>query len=117
SSEVTDQLFSILAAAASNPACWEFSKEQASIDYFLALYVLEGHSIYAMQSHLSPKWTTQYVPIVADVLEATLARPAGKFNDLESLALRITLNMTNHNHDASGTLVNKGLLQNLAQSA
>lgn len=117
SPEVTDQLFSILAAGASNPACWEFPKEQASIDFFLALYVLEGHSIYAMQSHLSPKWTTQYVPIVADVLETTLARPADKFNDLESLALRITLNMTNHNHDASGTLVNKGLLQNLAQSA
>ncbi|KAK3399006.1 hypothetical protein B0T20DRAFT_188717 [Sordaria brevicollis] len=117
SSEVTDQLFSILAAGASDPACWDFPKEQASIDFFLALYVLEGHSIYAMQSHLSPKWTAQYVPIVADVLETTLARPADQFNDLESLALRITLNMTNHNHDASGTLVNKGLLQNLAQSA
>lgn len=117
SSEVTDQLFAILAAGASDQACWDFPKEQAAIDFFLALYVLEGHSIYAMQSHLSPKWTTQYVPIVADVLETTLARPADKFNDLESLALRITLNMTNHNHDASGTLVNKGLLQNLAQSA
>ncbi|KAK3499983.1 wings apart-like protein regulation of heterochromatin-domain-containing protein [Neurospora hispaniola] len=117
SSKVTDQLFSILAAGTSDQACWEFPQEQASIDFFLALYVLEGHSIYAMQSHLSPKWTTQYVPIAADVLETTLTRPADKFNDLESLALRITLNMTNHNHDASGTLVNKGLLQNLAHSA
>ncbi|KAK3951253.1 wings apart-like protein regulation of heterochromatin-domain-containing protein [Pseudoneurospora amorphoporcata] len=117
SAEVTDQLFAVLAAGASDQACWDFPKEQASIDFFLALYVLESHSIYAMQSHLSHKWTTQYVPIVADVLETTLTRPADKFNDLESLTLRITLNMTNHNHDASGTLVNKGLLQNLAQSA
>ena len=117
SPKVTDQLFSILAAGASDQACWEFPKEQASIDFFLALYVLEGHSIYAMQSHLSPTWTAHYVPIVADVLETTLARPTDKFSDLESLSLRITLNMTNHNHDASGTLVNKGLLQSLAQSA
>ncbi|KAK3685999.1 wings apart-like protein regulation of heterochromatin-domain-containing protein [Podospora appendiculata] len=117
STAVTDQLFDILAAGSSNKAAWDFPGQQESCDLYLALYVLEGHSINAMQSRLGARWTSKYVPIVANVLETALRRPADKYDDLESLALRITLNTTNTNQAACCQLVDQGLLRDLAESA
>ncbi|KAK3903337.1 wings apart-like protein regulation of heterochromatin-domain-containing protein [Staphylotrichum tortipilum] len=118
SEAVTDRLFSILAGGVSNAACWDAaSQQQESCDFYLALYVLEGHSISAMQSSLSSVWTRQYAPIVADVLETALKRPTEQMGDLESLTLRISLNITNHNGEASRLFVEMGLLQGLAKSA
>ncbi|GAB1314316.1 Wings apart-like protein C-terminal domain-containing protein [Madurella fahalii] len=114
---VSDCLFSILSDGVSDPGCWDFPHRQESCDFYLALYVLEGHSINAMQSRLSSRWTKQYAPTVADVLETALDRPADKFDDLESLTLRISLNITNHNGEASRLFVEKGLLGRLAKSA
>ncbi len=70
-----------------------------------------------MQSQLGYKWTTEYVPIVADLLERALRRPADKFDQLESLTLRLTMNSTNNNPDAAGIFVNNGLLRALAHTA
>ncbi|KAK4151298.1 wings apart-like protein regulation of heterochromatin-domain-containing protein [Chaetomidium leptoderma] len=117
SQAVTDRLFAILADGASNSACWEFPHQQASCDFYLALYVLEGHSISAMQSRLNSAWTKQYAPVLADVLETALGRPTEQLGDLESLTLRISLNITNHNSEASRLFVEKGLLRRIAESA
>ncbi|KAL2019966.1 hypothetical protein VTK56DRAFT_8966 [Thermocarpiscus australiensis] len=117
SEAVTARLFSILSDGVSDSACWEFPNQQESCDFYLALYVLEGHSINAMQSSLNSIWTKQYAPIVADILETALERPTDKFDDLESLTLRISLNVTNHNGEASSLFVGKGLLGRLAKSA
>ncbi|KAG7289008.1 hypothetical protein NEMBOFW57_005369 [Staphylotrichum longicolle] len=117
SQEVTDRLFSILADGVPNSACWDFPNLQESCDFYLALYVLEGHSISAMQSRLGSLWTKQYAPIVADTLEVALGRPTDQLGDLESLTLRLSLNITNHNGEASRLFVDKGLLQGLAKSA
>jgi hypothetical protein len=117
SQEVTDRLFSILSDGVTNPACWDFPKQHEACDFHLALYVLEAHSISAMQSHLSARWTKHYAPIIADVMEAALDRPADNFDDLESLTLRIALNVTNHNGEASRLFVEKGLLGRLAKAA
>ncbi|KAL2151989.1 hypothetical protein VTH82DRAFT_5173 [Thermothelomyces myriococcoides] len=117
SQEVTDPLFSILAEGVSNAACWELPSQNESCDFYLALYVLEGYSVSAMQSRLSPVWTRDYAPIVAEVLEAALQRPTDQLGDLESLTLRISLNITNHNEEASRMFVEKGLLRRLAESA
>ncbi|KXX81769.1 Wings apart-like protein 1 [Madurella mycetomatis] len=117
SQAVSDCLFSILSDGVSDPKCWDFPNRQESCDFYLALYVLEAHSINAMQSRLSSRWTEQYAPTVADVLETALDRPADKFDDLESLTLRISLNITNHNGEASCLFVEKGLLGRLAKSA
>ncbi|KAK3328452.1 wings apart-like protein regulation of heterochromatin-domain-containing protein [Cercophora scortea] len=117
STAVTDELFAILAVGSSNEAAWDFPSHQESCDLYLALYVLEGHSINAMQSRLGSRWTSKYVPIVANVLETALRRPADKYDDLESLALRITLNTTNTNQPACKSLVDQGLLRDLAESA
>lgn len=117
SSSVTDLLFSILSDAISSQEAWDFPNHQEAIDFYMALSLVEGYSFSAMQhAELAPKWTTQYVPIVTKVLETALRRPAEKVNELESLALRITLNVTNHNHDASRLFVDRGLLRHLAGS-
>lgn len=114
---VTDRLFSILSDGASDSACWDFPNQQESCDFHLALYVLEAHSISAMQSAARSVWTKHYAPIVANVLETAMARPTDQLGDLESLILRISLNVTNHNSAASRLFIEKGLLGQLAQSA
>jgi hypothetical protein len=114
---VTDCLFSILADGVSESACWDFPNQQESCDFYLALYILEGHSIHAMQSHLNSLWTKQYAPIVADALETALGRPTEQLGDLESLTLRLSLNITNHNIEGCRMFVEKGLLRGLAKSA
>ena len=113
---VTDHLFSILSDFG-NTACWAFPSQPESVDFYLALFLLETHSINAMQSRLGSRWTSQYLPIVADVLETALQRPIDKFDDLESLALRLTLNTTNNNPDAPGMFVRRGILRDLAEAA
>jgi hypothetical protein len=117
SKEVTDRLFSILADGVSNAACWDLPNQQESCDFYLALYVLEAHSVSAMQSSLRSTWTRQYAPITADVLETALKQPTEQLGDLASLILRISLNITNHNSEASQLFVDKGLLKRLANSA
>ncbi|KAK4137595.1 hypothetical protein BT67DRAFT_453863 [Trichocladium antarcticum] len=117
SREVTDRMFSILSDGISDPACWDFPSQPESCDFHLALYVLEGHSVSAMQSGLGATWTKQYAPIVANGLETALGRPTNELGDLESLALRISLNITNQNSEASRLFVEKGLLGRLAKAA
>jgi hypothetical protein len=117
SQAVTDRLFSILADGVSNPAFWDLSNQKESCDFYLALYVLEGHSVSAMQSRLGSMWTRQHAPVVAEVLETALGRPTDQIGDLENLTLKLSLNITNHNGEASRLFVEKGLLRRLAKSA
>ena len=117
SEEVTDGLFAMLSDGVSGSDGSGLCGVQESCDFYLALYVLEGHSINAMQSRLSSLWTRQYAPIVADILKTAMERPTDQFGDLESLALRVSLNITNHNSEASRLFVERGLLQRLAGSA
>jgi hypothetical protein len=113
---VTDRLFSIVSNH-TNPTCWDFPRQPESIDFYLALCLLEQHSVSAMQSTVGSRWNSEYLPIVADILGVALQRPADKFDDLESLVLKLTLNTTNNNHEAGGMFVDKGLLRDLAEAA
>ncbi|KAK0664001.1 wings apart-like protein regulation of heterochromatin-domain-containing protein, partial [Cercophora samala] len=114
---ITDLLFSYLSDGTSNPDCWDFPNHQDSWDFALSLHVVEGLSLDAMQSRLSSKWTRKYAPIVADLLDAALSRPMDKFDELESLALRTSINITNHNPDACRLFADRRLLGRLAESA
>ncbi|KAK0626673.1 wings apart-like protein regulation of heterochromatin-domain-containing protein [Immersiella caudata] len=109
---VTDVLFSILSTAH-----WDTPFEQEQTDLYLALYLLEGKSISAMQSSLGPRWTRQYVPTAVNILEKALRRPVDKINKTENLALRLALNTTNSNLEAARMFSEQGLLQELAVSA
>ncbi|KAK4179201.1 wings apart-like protein regulation of heterochromatin-domain-containing protein [Triangularia setosa] len=114
---ITDLLFSHLSDGTSNSDCWEFPNHQDAWDFALSLHVVEGLSIDAMQSRLSSKWTRKYAPIMADLLGTALSRPIDKFDELESLTLRISINITNHNPDACQLFVDRRLLSHLAESA
>jgi hypothetical protein len=113
---VTDGLFSIISDHA-NPACWDFPTQPESIDFYLAMTLLEQHSVTAMQSTIGSRWNSEYLPTVADILGVALHSPADKFDDLEKLVLRLTLNTTNNNHEAGGMFVDRGLLRQLAEAA
>jgi hypothetical protein len=113
---VTDRLFSIISDHA-NPACWDFPSQPESIDFYLALALLEQHSVTAMQSIIGSRWNSEYLPKVANILGFALHRPADKFDDLEKLVLRLTLNTTNNNHEAGRIFVDRGLLRQLAEAA
>ncbi|KAK1835829.1 wings apart-like protein 1 [Podospora conica] len=112
---VTSQLFAILSTGASDEACWDFPTQPESADFYLALYTLEGYSVNAMQSDQGATWTREHVPVVVDILDAALRRPAETYGDLESLTLRITLNTTNHNPEAAAMFENH--LRAMADSA
>ncbi|KAK0739180.1 wings apart-like protein regulation of heterochromatin-domain-containing protein [Apiosordaria backusii] len=114
---ITDLLFSYLADGTSNSDCWNFPNHQDSWDFALSLHVVEGLSIDAMQSRLSSKWTRKYAPIMADLLDTALSRPIDKYDELESLTLRTSINITNHNPDACQLFVDRRLLGRLAESA
>jgi hypothetical protein len=114
---VTDVLFSSLSTAADGEASWDSPSEQEPTDLYLALYLLEGKSISAMQSSLGSRWTRYYVPIAVNILEKALRRPVDKINKTENLALRLALNTTNNNLEAARMFSEQGLLQELAVSA
>lgn len=116
SPRLTDRLFSIISGHA-NPVCWDFPSQPESIDFYLALTLLEQHSVTAMQSTTGSRWNSEYLPTVADILGVALQRPADKFDDLEKLVLRLTLNTTNNNQEAGRMFVDRGLLRQLAEAA
>lgn len=117
SKAISDQLFMNIRDSASDPACWDFPNSPESCDFYLSLFVVEGHSVFAMQTDLKTRWTERYGKIVAQLLEIALTRPVDKFDELESLTLKIAINVTNHNRDACRLFVNKQLLARLAESA
>ncbi|GJC93871.1 rheb small monomeric GTPase [Colletotrichum higginsianum] len=96
--DLTDQLF----AFAENG--WEQSRVEGieGTNGGLALSLLEGYSIAAMESDAGPRWTKLYLPIVADILTAAMARPLQQFGDFESTMLKLALNTTNNNPAAAG---------------
>jgi len=100
SKELTTKLFGIVKAA-SDQNSWDLPKEQRAIDFYLALSALESHSIAARTVHDENIWITEYLPIIADTLETALTQPVDNFGVLQSLILRLTLNVTNNNPKAS----------------
>lgn len=94
------------------------SSDADSVDLFLALSLLEMHSVSAMQSDISAEWTRHYLPIIASALGESLERHqknSQRLNDLELLVLKLALNTANNNPDAARYYVDKGLLRQLAE--
>ncbi|CAK7212269.1 hypothetical protein SEUCBS140593_001447 [Sporothrix eucalyptigena] len=96
------------------------SSDAESVDLYLALSLLEMHSVSAMQSDISAEWTRHYLPIIANALEDSLERHQKsnrRLNDLELLVLKLALNTANNNPDAARYYVDKGLLRKLAEQS
>lgn len=115
SSGVTDRLFSLLKHAPV-PDAWGFPHNDESIDFQLALSLLESHSVYAMQSDSKELWTLRHLPVIADTLGTTLRRCNGRWGEIAMLILKFTLNTSNNNHDAPTAFIEKGTVRLLANT-
>lgn len=115
SPEVTDQLFSLLADA-SEPESWKYPRTDESIDFHLALSLLESYSVQAMQTESKDRWTFKHLPIIADTLGTTLRRSTGRLGEVGLLVLKLTLNTANNNHDAATAFIEKGTVHTLANA-
>lgn len=115
SSGVTDQLFSLLKHAPV-PDAWGFPHQDESIDFQLALTLLESHSVYAMQSESKERWTFRHLPVIADTLGTTLHRCNRRWGEIGMLVLKFTLNTSNNNHDAPTAFIEKGTVRLLANA-
>ncbi|KAK8101555.1 hypothetical protein PG999_011929 [Apiospora kogelbergensis] len=111
---VTDKLFSVLSVA-QDPDFWEAPDAIDRINVFHALSVLEYHTVKALESqHDSNKWLTDYLPSVADAFGAVLRVPLD--TELESLVMRLVVNLVETVPGAPEVFVAKGLLPTLATS-
>ncbi|GKT59013.1 Rheb small monomeric GTPase [Colletotrichum tofieldiae] len=110
---LTDQLFVFAEKG------WEQSRAEGIEGTIggLALSLLEGYSIAAMESDAGPRWTELYLPIVADILTAAMARPMQQFGDFESTTLKLALNTTNNNPAAASAFSRGELFRELAEAS
>ncbi|KXH43542.1 hypothetical protein CNYM01_13201 [Colletotrichum nymphaeae SA-01] len=112
-SSLTDQLFGFAETG------WQDCRAHGmeGTDGGLALSLLEGYSIAAMESDAGPRWTKRYLPIFADVLTTAMARPLQEFGDFESTALKLALNTTNNNPVAASAFSRGDLFRELAEAS
>lgn len=115
SSGVTDRLFALLKQAPV-PDAWGFPHQDESIDFQLALSLLESHSVYAMQGDSKETWTLRHLPVIADTLRTTLRRSKGRWGEIAMLILKFTLNTSNNNHDAPAAFIEKDTVRLLANT-
>lgn len=112
---VTDQLFTLLSNA-SEPDSWKYPRTDESVDFHLALTLLESHSVQAMQTESKERWTFKHLPIIADTLEMALRRNTSRLGEIGLLVLKLTLNTANNNHDAATAFIEKGTVRTLANA-
>ncbi|OHE93347.1 hypothetical protein CORC01_11356 [Colletotrichum orchidophilum] len=112
-SGLTDQLFGFAETG------WEQCRAHGieGTDGGLALSLLEGYSIAAMESDASSRWTKRYLPILADILTTAMARPMQQFGNFESTALKLALNTTNNNPVAASAFSQGDLFRELAEAS
>jgi len=109
SKELSTDLFSILKTV-SDEDSWDLPQGEQAIDFYLALSALESHSIAARTVNDEAIWISDYLPIIADNLEVALSRPVQSFGNMQTLILRLTLNVTNNNSKASEVFARGSLM-------
>ncbi|KAI9049318.1 hypothetical protein LZ554_007162 [Drepanopeziza brunnea f. sp. 'monogermtubi'] len=115
SKELTANLFAIVNTATDRS--WNLPKEEAAIDFYFALSALDLHSIGARTASDETIWTKEFLPIVSKTLQAGMARPLEEFGILQSLILKLTLNVTNNNPRASDVFAQPPLMAAMGQVA
>ncbi|KAI1437255.1 wings apart-like protein regulation of heterochromatin-domain-containing protein [Xylaria sp. CBS 124048] len=114
---VTGHLFKILSDASNNTEYFDYPKSAQSTELCSALSVLNVHAVSVATTQGSDDESTlPNLPIIADVLYASLQMPAQNDKTIEDLILKLTINLTNNNLAAPGIFASKGLLPTLAAS-
>ncbi|KAI4602100.1 hypothetical protein KJ359_010966 [Pestalotiopsis sp. 9143b] len=111
---VTEGLFNALSDA-SEADFWDEGTTDGIFDVSCALSVLEFHAVKAMEAQNSEQLTTTYLPSVADAFGAALQRPPSH-GDLQSLLLKLVLNMTNSSVAAPDIFIGRDLILPLSTS-
>ncbi|ETS76715.1 hypothetical protein PFICI_12102 [Pestalotiopsis fici W106-1] len=111
---VTEGLFSALSSA-SEPDFWDATTSNDTFDVSCTLSVLEFHAVKAMEAQNSEQLTAKYLPSVADAFGAALQNPTAH-GDLQSLLLKLVLNMTNSSITAPDIFIARDLILPLSTS-
>ncbi|CAD6439625.1 430d98cd-2ba1-4497-8085-3012c0a48a1d [Sclerotinia trifoliorum] len=109
SEELNTSLFEILTSS-DNDASWHLPHGTEAIDFYLTLSTLESHSLVARTTQDETIWLHQLLPIIGNALNTALNRPLDSFGEQQILALKLTLNVTNHNPKACDAIANSDLM-------
>lgn len=111
---VTKGLFDTITAA-QEAEFWDNVDDHDTFDVHCALSVLEYHAVKVMEAQSGERLAAEYLPSVADAFGIALQEPK-RHNDVESLLLKLVLNMTNSSITAPDIFIGKGLLLPLSMS-
>ncbi|KAF3002794.1 hypothetical protein E8E14_001647 [Neopestalotiopsis sp. 37M] len=111
---VTEGLFSALSSA-SEAEFWDATTSPDTFDVSCTLSVLEFHAVKAMEAQHSEQLTAKYLPSVADAFGASLQNPTAN-GELQSLLLKLVLNMTNSSISAPDIFIARNLILPLSTS-
>ncbi|EGY17964.1 uncharacterized protein VDAG_08298 [Verticillium dahliae VdLs.17] len=83
----------------------------------MALLLLQEHSVVAMESKMSQRWTTEYLPTVALFLSGLLTSPGDDFRESRYLTLKLAMNTTNNNPISASIFGQGRLIRQLATAS
>ncbi|KAF7862831.1 uncharacterized protein EAF02_010380 [Botrytis sinoallii] len=109
SEELNTSLFEILKLSDSDDA-WDFPHGTEAVDFYLTLSTLESHSLVSRIAQDETIWIHQLLPIIGNTLNTALNRPIESFGEQQILALKLTVNVTNHNPKACDAIVDSDLM-------
>ncbi|TGO31056.1 hypothetical protein BPAE_0002g01500 [Botrytis paeoniae] len=109
SEELNTSLFEILKLSNSD-AAWDFPHGTEAVDFYLTLSTLESHSLVSRIAQDETIWIHQLLPIIGNTLNTALNRPLESFGEQQILALKLTVNVTNHNPKACDAIVDSDLM-------
>ncbi|KAI1863731.1 uncharacterized protein JN550_009431 [Neoarthrinium moseri] len=113
---VTHGLFGVLPMA-KDAEFWDEPTAPGTFDLRCSLSILEYHAVKAMESQdHGEQLAARYLPILAEVFASALQNSAARDSELESLLLKLVLNMTNASSTSAGPFLDKGILPALASS-
>ncbi|TEY80575.1 hypothetical protein BOTCAL_0037g00310 [Botryotinia calthae] len=109
SEELNINLFEILKLSNSDTA-WDFPHGTEAVDFYLTLSTLESHSLVSRIAQDETIWIRQFLPIIGNTLNTALNRPLESFGEQQILALKLTVNVTNHNSKACDAIADSDLM-------
>ncbi|RAL60188.1 hypothetical protein DID88_000810 [Monilinia fructigena] len=109
SEELNTSLFEILKSS-DGGASWDLSNGTEAINFYLTLSALESHSLVSRTAQDETAWIRQFLPVIGKTLNTALNRPLDSFGEQQILALKLTVNVTNHNPKACDAIASSDLM-------
>ncbi|QSZ34815.1 hypothetical protein DSL72_007674 [Monilinia vaccinii-corymbosi] len=107
--ELNTSLFEILKSS-DDDALWDIPHGTQAIGFYLTLSTLESYSLVSRTAQDETIWIRQFLPVIGNTLNTALNRPLDSFGEQQILALKLTLNVTNHNPKACDAIASSDLM-------